>query len=136
MTIRRAGRFADLNRHVDDRALHPNVVVKMERDCSYASNAPPMISRQQAGPGRRDVRRNQVRIVRRPVDQTDLDRDCGLHWVAAPLPSGQMAVVDRVACACRQEVGNITIPEALIREEWEARHLPADDPPGEVNDID
>jgi hypothetical protein len=34
-----------------------------------------------------------------------------------------------------QKIGYIIIPEALTREEWEARYSPKDDPPGEVNDV-
>lgn len=35
-----------------------------------------------------------------------------------------------------QPIGYIVIPEALTREEWEARYSPKDDPPGDGNDID
>jgi hypothetical protein len=35
-----------------------------------------------------------------------------------------------------QPIGYIVVPEALTREEWEARYMPKDDPPGDPNDID
>lgn len=35
-----------------------------------------------------------------------------------------------------QPTGYIVIPEALTREEWEARYSPKDDPPGDGKDID
>lgn len=35
-----------------------------------------------------------------------------------------------------QPIGFIVLPEALTREEWEARYSPKDDPPGDPNDID
>lgn len=38
--------------------------------------------------------------------------------------------------ASDQPIGYIVIPEALTREEWEARYSPKDDPPRDLNDID
>lgn len=38
--------------------------------------------------------------------------------------------------ATDQPIGYIVIPEALTREEWEARYSPKDAPTGDVNDID
>lgn len=35
-----------------------------------------------------------------------------------------------------QPSGFIFLPERLSREEWEARYMPKDDPPGDPNDID
>lgn len=35
-----------------------------------------------------------------------------------------------------QPIGYIVVPEALTREEWEARYMPKDDPPGDPNDIE
>jgi len=34
-----------------------------------------------------------------------------------------------------QKIGYIIIPEALTREEWEARYAPKDDPPQDSNDV-
>lgn len=35
-----------------------------------------------------------------------------------------------------QKSGYIVIPQRLSREEWEARYMPKDDPPGDPKDID
>ncbi|OYW55532.1 MAG: hypothetical protein B7Y80_17180 [Hyphomicrobium sp. 32-62-53] len=35
-----------------------------------------------------------------------------------------------------RENGHIVIPQALTREEWEAKLMPKDDPPGDRNDVD
>lgn len=35
-----------------------------------------------------------------------------------------------------QPIGYIVLPEALTQEEWEARYMPKDDPPGDPNDIE
>jgi len=38
--------------------------------------------------------------------------------------------------ATDQPIGYIVIPEALTREEWEARYMPKDDPPGRPDSDD
>lgn len=35
-----------------------------------------------------------------------------------------------------REIGYIVIPEALTREEWEAKYMPKDDPPGDGEMLD
>jgi hypothetical protein len=35
-----------------------------------------------------------------------------------------------------QKIGYIILPEALTREEWEARYSPKDEPPPDANDME